>query len=229
MGIFGDLFSSKPAEDAAAKKKAAISEGMTAATTALDTGLSTATPLYDKAYGDFSKLGAKFTAGHDLYNDATGANGPEAAARAAELYRSMPGYSAGRDMGINDLERRAAARGDLAGGNTSADAIKFASDYDAGKYKDFLASLAPNLAGDASATAGGAGVLTGEAAANLGVAGQKANYGYSGNLALGQADADAEMAKYSASQNFWNTLMGGAGLALKASGIGGFAPSVKAA
>lgn len=229
MGLFSDLFSSKPAEDAAKLKIAGINAGMDSANTSLDAGLKTATPLFDKAYGDFSTLGAKFGAGQDLYNSATGVNGPEEAARAAEIYRNMPGYSAGRDMGINDLERRAAARGDLGGGNTSADTIKFASDYDAQKYGNFLTSLAPNLSGALSATSGGAGVLTGEAGANLGVAGQKANYGYTGNAAIGSANADAEMAKYSASQNFWNTLMGGANLALKASGVGGFAPSLKAA
>lgn len=225
MGIFGDLFSTKPAEDAAKAKIAGINTGITTANTALDTGLGQATPLYQQAYGDFSKLGGKFGAGQDLYNDATGVNGGDAATRAAGIYRTMPGYSAGREMGLNDLERRAAARGNLAGGNTSADTIKFASDYDSTKYKDFLSSLAPNLSGAVSATAGGAGALTSNAAADLGVAGQKAGIGYQGNAAIGDANADAEKAKYGASSNFWSALMGGAGLALKASGIGGFAPS----
>jgi hypothetical protein len=39
---------------------------------------------------------------------------------------------------------------------------------------------------------------------------------------IGNANADADLAKYSASSNFWSALMGGAGLALKATGIGGF-------
>jgi hypothetical protein len=222
MGFFTDLFSSKPAEDAAKAKIAGIQAGIDSANSSLDAGLKTATPLFQQAYGDFSTLGAKFGKGQDLYNDATGVNGADAAARAADIYRNLPGYSAGRDMGINDLERRAAARGDLGGGNTSADTIKFASDYDAQKYGNFLSSLAPNLSGALSATSGGAGVLTGQAGANLGVAGQKAGIGYQGNAAIGSANADAEMAKYGASSNFWNTLLGGANLALKASGVGGF-------
>jgi hypothetical protein len=128
-------------------------------------------------------------------------------------------------MGINDLERRAAARGDLGGGNTSADTIKFASDYDAGKYGSFLSSLAPNLAGATSATAGGAGVLGTQAGANLGVAGQKAGIQYGGNTAIGNAQAQADLAPYAASQNFWGALMGGANLLGKATGIGGFGSS----
>lgn len=222
MGIFGDLFSSKPAEEAAKKKIAGINAGLDSAYGFLDRGKSEADALYSKAYTPFETLYNKLGKGVDTYLDASGANGSEGAARAAALYRSMPGYNAGREMGINDLERRAAARGDLGGGNLSADTIKFASDYDAGKYKDFLSSLSPTLAGATTAAAGGSSVLGANAAADLGVAGQKANYGYTGNAAIGGANADAEMAKYGASQNFWNTLLGGANLALKASGVGGF-------
>jgi hypothetical protein len=218
--IFTDLFSTRPAEEAARAKAAGFSNARTDANSALDTGLSTANPLYGRAYGDFSTLGGKFGAGQDAYNDATGVNGPEGATRAAGIYRSLPGYNAGREIGINDLERRAAARGDLGGGNTSADTIKFASDYDAGKYGNYVASLAPNLAGATAATGGGAGVLTGEAGANLGVAGQKAQFGYNAATGTGNANADAALAPYSASQNFWSALMGGASLATRAFGGG---------
>ncbi|MCK1465772.1 hypothetical protein IVB34_47690 [Bradyrhizobium sp. 2] len=115
--IFTDLFSSKPAEEAAKAKAAGFANAKTDANASLDAGIAQATPLYDQAYGDFSTLGAKFGKGQDLYNDATGVNGADAATRAAGIYRSLPGYSAGRDMGINDLERRAAARGDLGVGS----------------------------------------------------------------------------------------------------------------
>jgi hypothetical protein len=216
--IFTDLFTNDNEEEAARQKIAGLQAGRTAADTALDTGLNTATGLYDKAYGNFSDLAAKFGKGQDLYNDATGVNGPEAAARAAEIYRSLPGYSAGRDMGINDLERRAAARGDLGGGNTSADTIKFASDYDSTKYGNFLTSLAPNLSGALSSTAGGANVLGTQAAANLGVGGQMAQYGYNTETGIGNANADATMANEKASSNFWGALLGGANLATKAFG-----------
>lgn len=227
--LFTDLFSSDAADKAAADKTAAINTGITQANSALDTGLSTANPLYQQAYGDFSALGGKFGAGQDAYNDATGVNGPAGLDRAKAVYTSIPGYSGGLTTGIDAVNRGAAARGDLGGGNTSADTIKFASDYDAQKYGDYLNSLAPNLAGATSAASGGAGVLTNQAGANLGVAGTKANIAYGGNSAIGDAQAQADLAPYTASQNFWSALMGGASLGLKASGIGGFAPSTKAA
>lgn len=223
--IFTDLFSKKPAEDAAKAKIAGINAGLTSANSALDTGQAGADALYDRGYSDFSALTNKFGKGFDAYQDATGANGADGVARATAIFRSLPGYNAGRDMGINDLERRAAARGDLGGGNTSADTLKFASDYDAGKFGNYVAGLTPNLTGVSSATAGGAGMLSSRAAADLGVAGQKANLGYQGNAAIGGANADKELAAYSASQNFWGALMGGANTLLKATGVGGFAPS----
>lgn len=225
MGLFTDLFSSKPAEEAAAAKKAGYVAGNTTAQNSLDAGLTAATPLFDKAYGDFSTLGAKFGAGQDAYNDATGVNGADGITRAGSTFKSLPGYSGGLTTGIDAVDRGAAARGMLGGGNTSADIIKFASDYDANKYGNYLTSLAPNLSGALSSTAGGAGVLNNEATANLGVGQSKAQYGYNSNVGVGSANADAKLAPYSASQNFWGALMGGAGMALKASGVGGFAPS----
>jgi hypothetical protein len=221
------LFSSDDAEKAAQDKINSINTGITQANGALDTGLATANPLYQQAYGDFSTLAGKFGKGQDAYNDATGVNGQAGLDRAKSVYTSIPGYSGGLNTGIDQVMRTAAARGDLAGGNTSADEIKFASDYDAQRYNDYLNSLAPNLSGATTATTGGAGVLTGQAGANLGVAGTKANIAYGGNSAIGDAQAQADLAPYTASQNFWSALLGGASLGLKASGIGGFAPGGK--
>jgi hypothetical protein len=56
------------------------------------------------------------------------------ASRGRVAFKSLPGYSGGLTTGIDAVDRGAAARGALGGGNTSADIIKFASDYDANKY-----------------------------------------------------------------------------------------------
>lgn len=227
MGLFTDLFSTDAADQAARDKIAAVNTGITQANSALDSGLATANPLYNKAYGDFSTLSGKFGAGQDAYNDATGVNGAEGLARAKQTFTSLPGYQEGIDMALNQNDRLAASRGILASGNTIADTTKLATDYANQKYNDYVSSLAPNLSGATSAASGGAGVLTSQAGANLGVAGTKANIAYGGNSAIGDAQAQADMAPYTASQNFWSALAGGANLALKASGIGGFAPGGK--
>lgn len=223
--MFTDLFSDQPAKDAAAAKAAGYTAANTAAQGSIDTGLGQATPLYQQAYGDFNTLAGKFGAGQDAYNNATGVNGQAGIDSAASIYKSLPGYSGGLTTGIDAVNRGAAARGDLGGGNTSADTIKFASDYDANKYGSYLSALAPNLAGARSATTGGAAALTGQAAADQAAAAQKAQYGYNSATGIGGANADAALAPYSASQNFWGALMGGANLATKAFSGGFSSPS----
>jgi hypothetical protein len=225
MGLFSDLFSNNNAQAAAEAKKAGLLAGRTEANAALDKGFTTATGYYDKALVPFSDLYTKGIRGYDTYLDATGANGPEGIARAGATFKAMPGYSGGLTTGLDLLERRAAARGDLGGGNTSADTIRFASDYDAQKYKDFVSALS-GQSGVATAGAAGQGAILGQEgslAADIGS--KKANYGWNTETGIGNANAEAEMAKQQASANFWSALMGGAKLATQAFGGGGGFPS----
>jgi hypothetical protein len=224
MGFFDlitDPFNSDNEEEAARQKAEGLRAGETKAYGALDAGYGTASGLYDKARVPFSDLYAKGSKGYDTYLDATGVNGAEGIGRAGDLYKSLPGYSAGQTMGLDMLERRAAARGDLGGGNTSADTIKFASDYDSTKYKDFLASLSGN-AGVASSAAAGQGALYGSQAGMAGAIGsEKAKYGYGTEKGIGDANAEATMSAEKSSANFWGALMGAANLGLSAFGGGG--------
>ena len=222
MGLFSDLFSTKPAEQAAAAKAAGYAQGNTTANSALTAGQTGADALYGQAYKPFGSLIDSTGAGATAYGNATGVNGAPGIASAGSAFKSLPGYSGGLTTGIDALNRGAAARGDLGGGNTAADTIKFASDYDANKYGNYVSSLAPYLGANQGAATGGAAVLGTQAGSDLGVAGQKAQYGYNAATGTGNANADAALAPYSASQNFWGALMGGANLGLKASGIGGF-------
>lgn len=121
--------------------------------------------------------------------------------------------------------RTNAAAGNLGGGNNTADEIKFASDYDNQKYSQYTSALAPYLGANSSAISGQAGVLGNEATTNTAVAGQQASNSYNSAVGSGNAQAQADMAPYTASQNFWSALTGLGSLGLKASGVGGFAPS----
>ncbi len=223
MGLWDlitDPFTNDNEEQAAREKQAGLRAGETKAYGALDTGYGVASDLYDKARVPFADLYSKGSKGYDTFLDATGVNGAEGITRAGDLYRSLPGYSAGRDMGINDLERRAAARGNLGGGNLSADTIKFASDYDSTKYKDFLSSLAGNAGVASTAAAGQGGLFSSQAGLAGNIGSEKARYGYNTETGIGNAQADATMAAEKSSSNFWNALMGGAKLATQA--FGGF-------
>jgi len=227
MGLFTDLFSSGPAKAAAADLQTGYSTADTNANNALVSGQQNADALYGQAYQPYSDLITSTGKGSQAYADATGVNGAEGLARAKALYTANPGYSGGLNTGIDQVMRTAAARGDLGGGNTSADEIKFASDYDANKYGQYVSSLAPYLGANASAVGGAAGIKTGQAALDTGIAGQLSQNQWNAATGSAGAQAQADMAPYNASQNFWGALLGGANLALKASGIGGFAPGGK--
>ena len=218
--LFTDLFTNDNEEEAAAQKAAGLKAGRAEAYGALDAGYNTASGLYDQARVPFSDLYAKGSKGYDTYLDATGVNGAEGIGRAGSLYRSLPGYNAGQTMGLDLLERRAAARGDLGGGNTAADTIKFASDYDSTKYKDFLGALSGNAGVASTAAAGQGGLFSSQAGLAGQVGGQKAGYGYGTEKGIGDANAEATMANENSSANFWGALMGGANALAKAYGGG---------
>jgi hypothetical protein len=216
MGIFGDIFSTKPAEDAAKAKISGINSGLSSANGTLNAGQAGADALYGQAQQPFTNLIDSTGRGSAAYGDATGANGADGLARAKSLFTATPGYQSGIDMTLDQNDRRAASRGILASGNTIADTAKLATDYSNQHYGSYVGALAPYLGANSSAISGNAGVLGSRASADLGVAGTKANLGYTAQTGIGNANADAETAKYSASQNFWGALMGGAKLAVGA-------------
>lgn len=216
MGLFSDLFSTKPAEEAAKAKAAGFATGNSAAQGALDNGQTGADQLYGQAYAPFSSLIDSTGKGSAAYGDATGANGAAGLANAKSLFTATPGYQSGFDLLTDANDRLAASRGILASGNTVADTAKLATTYADQNYGNYVNRLAPYLSANQSAISGGASVLGSQAAADLGVAGQKAQYGYNAATGTGQANADAALAPYSASQNFWGALMGAGKLAVSA-------------
>jgi hypothetical protein len=227
MSLFTDLFSTKPAEQAAQDQIAGYKTGLTNANSTLTNAQTNADSLYSQASAPYTTLMSSTKAGSDAYGDATGANGAEGLARAKALYQADPGYSGGLTTGIDQVMRTAAARGDTGGGNTSADMIKFASDYDNQKYSSYVSGLAPYLSANQNAVSGYAGTKTGQAALDTGIAGQQATNQWNAATGSGNAQAQADLAPYSASSNFWGALMGAGNMALKASGVGGYAPGGK--
>lgn len=216
MGLFTDLFSTQPAEDAARDKVQGLNTANTNAGADLTAGQATADAGYGKAEGLYGDLASSTKGGFDAYGDATGANGADGIARAGNQFKSITGYNGGLNTGIDTVDRLAAAHGGFGGGNNTGDLIKFASDYDDTHYKDYTAGLAPYLGLHSGAVGSEAGAYGTQAGADLGVAGQRASNDYNTGVGIGNAKADADTAKYSASSNFWNSLLGGAKLAVSA-------------
>lgn len=228
MGLFGDLFSTKPAQDASAAIQQGYNTGATTANTTLANGQTSADALYGQAYAPFSSLIDSTGKGATAYGNATGVNGQAGIDAAGSTFKSLPGYSGGLTTGIDQVMRTNAASGNLGGGNNTADEIKFASDYDANKYGNYVSSLAPYLGANQSAISGGASVLGNEATTNTAIAGQQAANSNAAAIGAGNAQGQADLAPYTASQNFWSALTGLGQTALKASGTGGYGPSAAA-
>ena len=231
MGIF-DIFtgdySARAAREAAAVRAQGYDTALTNANSALDTGYGKASDYLDRALVPFSDLLTRGTSGYDRYSgayaDATGLNGAEGAARAKTAFTSLPGFTEGINMALDQNDRRAAARGMLGSGNTIADTTKLATDYASQKYSDYLSSLLPGLNSGqqimTTGAAGSAGVLGQQGTLANDIGKTKAGIGY--QAAVGSSGAQAggieaeQKARDDASKNFWGALMGGANLAAKA-------------
>lgn len=124
MGLFDSLFGN-PAEDAARKNRKMLTglkkEGMGY----IDAGQDESRG-YIEGVGDiYSGLADRSLANLDFYKDALGLNGAGGSAAALERFQTGPGYEFQMSQGLDALERRAAARGQLNSGNTNIDTLTY--------------------------------------------------------------------------------------------------------
>jgi hypothetical protein len=220
MGFF-DVFSDKAAKDAAAARQAGLRAGQTSADSAIDTGQGYLKDYGQQASQPFQSLYDRASRGYDAYGDASGANGAEGQARARSLFTSSPGYQEGIDQAVNATTRIGNAKG-VATGNIIGDSTKLATDYASQHYNDYVSALAPWLSGAQSAASGNAAVLTNTGNALNQDQIYKGGIGFQTESGIGDAQAQADLDKNRASGAFWSALLGGADMALKASGAGGY-------
>lgn len=134
---------------------------------------------------------------------------------AVDTYRSLPGYQAGLDTGINAIDRSAVGR---ATGNVNRDLYRFGSDYEDMRFGDYLGRLG-GLAGTGysatGATAGARGNLaSGQAGIQQGTGQELANAELAGgNLLMGGINTLAGLAGYGLGGGF-----GGGGFGVPTSG-----------
>lgn len=121
-----------------------------------------------QAQGGSQSLIDLFKPGAQLYSDALGVNGDAGNARAGDAFTHSPGYQQALDEGTQQILRTQGARGDLGGGGTGIDLMK----YGVGEANKDWGSWLSNL--------GGYNSLLGNATA--------ANTGNLGNLAQLQED-----------------------------------------
>lgn len=202
MGIF-DLFSSKPAEEAAAAKEAAARAGYAQYGDLAGQGRNALTTNYTAALQPYQQLYDTARGGTNAYADATGASGPEGLARARANFQSSPGFDFQLDTGIDALARAGVARGQ-ATGNTLQDAQKFGSGLASQEWGNYINRLQPFLGAGQNAASGIGNTYTGLGQGLAGSYGQQGQAAIGTQNAIGQAQSDAALAPYNASANLWN-------------------------
>jgi len=221
MGLF-DIFTSKNADEAAARKRAGYSQGFDQARGYIEEGIGRAEPYYDQAFNLFALPGERAGRGADLYADALGLNGPEGQARARSTFQASPGFQFQLDEANNLAERRAAARGGLGGGNVIDATTRLATGLAQQDYGNWLSRLAPYNAQSESIAGRQAGVLGDRAQLYPQAYSELGRLGYQAQTGMADADADAIMDRNRASGQIWNTLgnLAGAGASLLGGGFG---------
>lgn len=214
MGLF-DLFTTDAQNKAAADQKTGIASGYLGAQDLINGGKTDLTTNYAKALQPLQTTFNNATtgtgqAGYQAWADATGANGPEGLARAKANFTANPGYTEGLNLTLDQNDRRAAARGMLASGNTQADTTKLATDYASQKYGDYVGRLQPFSAVPGQAQAGAnaiAGVNAGLGQALNSNTLTLADIFNKGALGVGNANANADLASLTAGQNQLGALL----------------------
>ncbi|MCJ2012060.1 hypothetical protein [Methylobacterium sp. J-076] len=178
---------------------------------------------------------------YQAYLNATGANGAAGSQAATSAFQASPGYQYSMDQALGAVQRSAAARGGLAGGNATSDILKTATGLaDQGyqqyvsnlgnaaqSYQQGLAGQAQGLGLQANASQGYGSALsgldTGEGNARASILGQGANVqtglgqGFvnltnNATNAITSANNTNAQAQSQASENALGAILGGANL-----------------
>ncbi|SEP09862.1 hypothetical protein SAMN02799625_04670 [Methylobacterium sp. UNC300MFChir4.1] len=95
----------------------------------------------------------------DLYNDAIGANGTGGQARATAAFQTDPGYQFSMNQALGAVQRSAASRGGLAGGNATAGILNTATGLADQAYGQFVNRLGQGAQAYGQGVQGQAGAL----------------------------------------------------------------------
>lgn len=218
MGLF-DLFSNKPAQNAAAAQVSGLQTGRQAAYQQIDKGLAGYTDQSNKALGYYDQLNGTGANANTMYGNALGLNGTSGTAAAQGAYTTAPGYQFQMDQEMQALDRQRAASGSLASGGASADAIKYAqglASQDYGSWLDRLMGLNTQYGNTTNARAA---ITTGLGDKQYDTGLTKGQIGWNTEVGTGNAVAQAEMNKYNTAGNTLGAIMGGATLGARLLGF----------
>lgn len=218
MGLF-DIFSGDSARDAAAQKEAAIRQGYSDFASMFGQGRDALTSNAGTAAGYYQPIYDTALHGYDAYADALGLNGAEGAARARSAYFDSPGYNAQLQVGLDAIDRGAAARGTLSSGGTLAAEQKYGNDLASQSWSNYLNALG-GFGGQALGASSGLSNIYSGLGSGLDQSYRAQGQGaYNAALGIGDAQAEGAMADYKASQNMWDSIFKAANIATRLYGI----------
>jgi hypothetical protein len=214
MGAF-DIFSTKPAEEAAAAKKRGLTQGFGEASRYLTQGADKAAGYYGQAGAMYDPALERITKGYDAYGDAAGAGGAEGYDRARANFQTGPGYQFAVDQGLEAAKR---ASGGVYSGGLLDELTRRGQGYANQEWGNYMSRLAPYLQQYLPAIGAQAGWTgrTGDTYGELG--GRLGDLAWRKETGMGDADASAQLARYNASGNIFGALTGGLSLAGRALG-----------
>lgn len=218
MGFFDaitDIFTGRPAKEAAEKNAALLRENQATGTATLQAGQTGALGSLSTAGGYYKPLADKYGAATTLGLDALGVNGAAGNARAVGAFQAGPGYQYAVDQALDQTRRAAARDGSLAGGNTLAALSDRAGNMANQEYGSWLDRLNGYVSPELAATSGMAGAEAAKAPVYTGTANSIASLGSNTANGVASQNTQAANAELAGSGNLW-----GLGLNLAKLGTG---------
>lgn len=215
MGLFS-IFTGDPAKEAAAANKKLLDENLTRGTNYLTSGQTNAIGALDTSAGLYGDLAKKYGGATSLALDALGVNGADGNARATQAFQAGPGYQYAVDQSLDAINRKAAALGIAAGGNTLAALSDRAGNMANQEYGSWLDRLNGYVSPELQATGGQAGAIASKAPVYTTTANNLATLGTNTTNGIANQNTQAANAEMQGLSNLW-----GLGLNLASAATGG--------
>lgn len=217
MGFF-DVFNTGPAEDAAQKQVAGLTKGYDQASGLFGQGRDALTTNYTAGLAPFLQNYATAAPGASAYADATGAGGAAGSDRARSSFMTDPGYLFRLNQGNENVLRNASRTGMGGSGNVNVDLQQFGQGTANQGWQQYIQNLLPFL-GQSNAAATGIGGMYGNLGNQLaGSFGTQGGAAMATQKGIGDAAANADLAKTTASGNQMKLAMEGGKLASNLAG-----------
>lgn len=210
MSFFGDLFGNDAAQDAANDQKTGLNTAYSDASGQINTTQGNTNADYAGGLAPYTTNLATDQAGQTAYGNATGANGQAGYDAAVDNFHTAPGYQFMLDQGTQAALRNASKAGTLASGGTLLDLQKVGSGLADQSWQQYIQNLLPFVGASTANANGSAAVDISKAGTDSDLGKTVANMAWSKDTGIGNANAQADLARPQGEANLLNFGMGAA-------------------